>query len=317
MGPLLVFLLMSAFAAAQAPPPADQPSIGPASRGVYEYGSIVDQTYSNECFGFSLPIPSGWQILVGGDGKGLHIAGQLALLILEQQHKEGAYGSRIALAVPEVAASSPTPEQFVSNVVHGQVNSDKEHRELLRDAYAVEYGGKHFYRANSKQTKDGQTLYFALVYTKFREHYLGETVVANSPDALDQAVSSLQSLSFFEDTPNPNCSMQGASGQSPALAGAQRVRVSEKVSQGLLVKKVPPEYPELARQARVQGAVVLRAVIGKNGDIEDLSLVSGHPMLAPAALKAVREWKYKPYTLNGEAVTVETEILVNFSLSGF
>jgi protein TonB len=82
------------------------------------------------------------------------------------------------------------------------------------------------------------------------------------------------------------------------------------------VKFQQPSYPALARQARIQGTVVLRAVIGKDGSIENLTLVSGHPMLAPAAIEAVKQWKYRPYLLNGEPVEVDTEVLVNFTLSG-
>jgi len=102
----------------------------------------------------------------------------------------------------------------------------------------------------------------------------------------------------------------------PKVATPQRVRVSQGVSAGLLVRKVNPTYPPLARQARIQGQVVLRAVISKDGSIEGLTLVSGHPMLAPAAIDAVKQWKYKPYLLNGEPVEVDTEVLVNFTLSG-
>ncbi len=102
----------------------------------------------------------------------------------------------------------------------------------------------------------------------------------------------------------------------PKVATPQRVRVSQGVSQGLLVRRVQPNYPPLARQARIQGTVVLRAVISKDGSIENLTLVSGHPMLAPAAIDAVKQWKYKPYLLNGEPVEVDTEVLVNFTLSG-
>jgi periplasmic protein TonB len=102
----------------------------------------------------------------------------------------------------------------------------------------------------------------------------------------------------------------------PKVATPQRVRVSQGVSQGLLVRRVQPNYPPLARQARIQGTVVLRAVIGKDGSIQNLTLVSGHPMLAPAAIDAVKQWKYKPYLLNGEPVEVDTEVLVNFTLSG-
>jgi periplasmic protein TonB len=79
---------------------------------------------------------------------------------------------------------------------------------------------------------------------------------------------------------------------------------------------VNPAYPPLARQARIQGAVILQAEISKDGTIENLRLITGHPMLAPAAIEAVKQWRYKPYLLNGEAVPVETQITVNFSLSG-
>ncbi|MGB8985602.1 MAG: TonB family protein [Candidatus Sulfotelmatobacter sp.] len=102
----------------------------------------------------------------------------------------------------------------------------------------------------------------------------------------------------------------------PKVATPQRVRVSAGVTSGLLVRKVNPTYPPLARQARISGTVVLRAVISKDGSIENLSLVSGHPMLAPAAIEAVKQWKYKPYLLNGEPVEVDTEIQVNFTLAG-
>ena len=102
----------------------------------------------------------------------------------------------------------------------------------------------------------------------------------------------------------------------PKVATPQRVRVSQGVTQGLLIRKVQPNYPPLARQARIQGSVLLQAEISKDGTIENLHLISGHPMLAPAAIEAVKQWKYKPYILNGEPVEVETQITVNFTLSG-
>jgi len=102
----------------------------------------------------------------------------------------------------------------------------------------------------------------------------------------------------------------------PKAATPQRVRVSSGVSSGLLIRKVQPNYPPLARQARIQGSVILHAEISKDGTIQNLQLVSGHAMLAPAAIDAVKQWRYKPYLLNGEPVAVETEVVVNFSLSG-
>jgi protein TonB len=102
----------------------------------------------------------------------------------------------------------------------------------------------------------------------------------------------------------------------PKMATPQRVRVSSGVSSGLLIRKVSPTYPPLARQARIQGTVILQAQISKDGSIQNLQLISGHPMLAPAAIEAVKQWKYKPYLLNGEPVEVETQVQVNFTLAG-
>ena len=102
----------------------------------------------------------------------------------------------------------------------------------------------------------------------------------------------------------------------PKAVNPQRIRVSQGVTQGMIIRKIQPAYPPLARQARIQGPVVLQAAIGKDGSIQNLRLISGHPMLAPAAIEAIKQWKYKPYILNGEPVEVETTITFNFTLSG-
>ena len=96
---------------------------------------------------------------------------------------------------------------------------------------------------------------------------------------------------------------------------ADRVRVGQNVMSAQIVTKVAPVYPSQARQARIQGSVVLKVRVNKSGDVTDIQLYSGHPMLAPAAIEAVKQWKYKPYLLNGEAVDVETEVTVNFTLA--
>ena len=96
----------------------------------------------------------------------------------------------------------------------------------------------------------------------------------------------------------------------------QKLRVSSGVAQGLLIHEVRPQYPPLARQARIQGTVVLQAVIDKEGKVQNLQVISGHPMLVSAAMEAVKQWRYKPYYLNGEPVEVDTQINVNFTLAG-
>src|SRR5207253_9769070 len=81
--------------------------------------------------------------------------------------------------------------------------------------------------------------------------------------------------------------------------------------EGNLIRRVQPAYPPLARSARIQGQVVLAAVISKEGMIENLRVLEGHPMPVRAALDAVSQWRYRPYILNNEPVDVETRITVN------
>jgi protein TonB len=95
----------------------------------------------------------------------------------------------------------------------------------------------------------------------------------------------------------------------------QRIRISAGVTRGLLIQRVEPVYPTLAKSARVQGDVVLSAIIDSNGQIKNLQLVSGHPMLVPAAFAADKQGRYKPYLLNGQPVEVETTITVIFTLT--
>ena len=88
------------------------------------------------------------------------------------------------------------------------------------------------------------------------------------------------------------------------------------MSEGDLIRKTQPAYPAIARSARIQGIVVVQAIISKQGTIENVTVLTGHPMLIPAAIDAVRQWRYRPYILNNEPVEVETQITVNFSLAG-
>ena len=95
----------------------------------------------------------------------------------------------------------------------------------------------------------------------------------------------------------------------------KRIRVGGQVESARLIFQPKPEYPPLAKMARIQGTVRLDAVISKDGTIQDLKVISGHPLLVKSALDAVQRWRYQPTMLNGEAVEVATEIDVNFTLS--
>jgi periplasmic protein TonB len=109
------------------------------------------------------------------------------------------------------------------------------------------------------------------------------------------------------NTPTP------AGPETPAKA-AERVRLSPQTLQAL-VHPVEPNYPLLARQMKVQGAVILDALISRDGSIQDLRIVSGPTILASAAMEAVRQWRFKPYYQEGEAVETQAHITVNFTIS--
>lgn len=114
---------------------------------------------------------------------------------------------------------------------------------------------------------------------------------------------------ILNSVPKPRVTLQSA----PPTP--QRVVISQGVTEGMLLSKVQPVYPPIAVAARTEGIVTLKAIIAKDGTIKNLQVLSGHPMLVPAAIDAVQRWRYRPYLLNGEPVEVETTIQVIFTLS--
>lgn len=154
----------------------------------------------------------------------------------------------------------------------------------------------------------------------------GKTV---SPDAMDAQLNAPSRISPEMKRPVPSeeapsgftpVSMEG-SGAAPILGSAKHVnvvpvssRVSAGVAQGLLIRKIEPVYPQIAKTSRESGTVVMSAVITKSGAIGDLHVVSGPPMLRQAALDAVKQWRYRPYMLNNQPVEVETTVSVVFNL---
>jgi len=113
-------------------------------------------------------------------------------------------------------------------------------------------------------------------------------------------------------------SVIGSTGSGPAIivkaAPRKKVSISSGVMAGNLVEKTMPQYPAIAKAARIQGVVVVQATISTTGLIENIRVISGPPMLQQAAVDAVRSWRYKPYLLNGEPVEVETTVNIVFNL---
>ena len=101
----------------------------------------------------------------------------------------------------------------------------------------------------------------------------------------------------------------------PPAPGEKRIRVGGNIQAAKLIDKATPSYPPLAKQARIQGTVRFNVLLAKDGRVQALELVSGHPLLVPSATEAVSRWVYQPTLLNGEPVEVQTIIDVNFTLS--
>ena len=126
-------------------------------------------------------------------------------------------------------------------------------------------------------------------------------VVGGVSSGVFSEVSSTHSLPVLAKTPEPP---------------AKRIRVAARVVEANLIHDVAPTYPPEAGRARIEGAVVLLAVIAKDGSVQDVRVESGLPLLAQAAIDAVKQWRYRPYLVNGEPVEVDSRITINFTLSG-
>jgi protein TonB len=151
-------------------------------------------------------------------------------------------------------------------------------------------------------------------------HTVPQTV-AQISDAPIGSAPDLDNISVEGGVGNRTTGVIGSMGPSIAVAPPPppvptRPLGVSRWAEGNLIYRVQPDYPPIARQAGIHGTVELRAVISKSGTIENLVVVAGHPMLVKSAIDAVRDWRYRPYLLNNEPIEVETEITVNFVLSG-
>jgi len=166
----------------------------------------------------------------------------------------------------------------------------------------------------------------------FQGHWLSRNLEVQSGDkvGLSAHLDSVEPITTVDEAvflPPPGATNQeiamvgvkgnpiGMSGPYPNGANGD-FSISGGVAQGLLVQRTPVEYPAVAKAARVQGTVVLQAIIDKEGHIKDLHVVSGMPLLQQAAIDAVQQWVYRPYIFNGKPVEVHTTVNVVFTLGG-
>lgn len=157
---------------------------------------------------------------------------------------------------------------------------------------------------------------FALLSWNIQHHpeaaFLGDMFTyANMPPALRDQIKQVWVTQVHQHADDPRVLRNAAAGMDTQLPS---IRVGGNVQQTNLLTQVVPEYPPLARESRIQGTVRFNATIGPDGHVENLQLVSGHPLLVASAMKAVNQWTYKPTLLNGNPARVVTTIDVNFTL---
>lgn len=194
-------------------------------------------------------------------------------------------------------------------------------KKLKEEGSVTEFSaaGRDYYRVDTPRGRGGRHL--TTICTAADNHLLVWNAGAPNEEGLEAIIATLNSI-----TPLPPRAQESAQapGQKygakerdpskPVEVQNDRVRIASGVTAGLLIKKVNPIYPADARASYIEGTVLMQAEINKSGDITDLELLDGPIELAGSAVAAVRQWKYKPYLLMGQPVTVTTQIQVNYQL---
>jgi TonB family protein len=278
-------------------------------------GLFHDNAYSNDYFGIYYPLSRDWvldthvmrnQLLAQGNSK----SGSVLLAAIHIPQDDDYLRADTSFTVLAMGGDRTYKPEDCKSELESVANELHSRKEGQQKGDLTQFGiaGHDFYRADFefRVGVDHRTWLCSPV----GDYLLQWNIVGWSKQAIEAAVSTLNSIT---PTPPPL-----AKPETPAESpkAAERVHVAQGVTAGLLVKKVNPVYPEEARRARIQGVVRLSAVITRNGDIADLEILDGPLELAVSAVNAVRKWKYRPYLLMGSPVEVQSEIMVNYLLSG-
>jgi hypothetical protein len=186
---------------------AQQPESKPPAVPTYADGLFANNTYTNECMGISFTVPSGWLAKrqgFNGPSKAIHLPGGGLNLLMVEQPKQGTFGNTITLYAAPATEATGSAKDFVTHAVQTQVTRSPQNSEIVRETFPVDYAGKHFFRADYKTSKPRATVR-SLIFTRFRDYYIGEMVEAGSTAELDSAIDSLKKISFREDVRDPKC----------------------------------------------------------------------------------------------------------------
>lgn len=250
---------------------------------------------------------------------------------LAAQRPAAADSPMVPLKAIEIAGASPDLEQKVRTAlpVH---EGDQVTQDSMRGVLAAAKEFDEHFTGGMSIEKDGATMFLTLGTPSGRGAIVayrnGAPLTASDLEGLArQELEETRSRQQAASQAAPTGGVPGgvAGGvqagivpPAPRDAGSppQRIRVGGNVQQANLIRKIQPIYPPLAKQARVQGVVHLATTIAADGTVQNLEVISGHPLLIQAAMEAVKQWVYKPTLLNGNPVEVITQVDVNFTLAG-
>jgi TonB family protein len=289
----LVVVLAASFARAQ----------GDASPSSVEEGQLFGNTYRSLYFGFEMKMPEGWKVRYHGGLNPLLTADPFGGIVLAQaQPATGASDGPEMISVSAIAI----PETLGTEQAAEFLREHLQNKQGLQGPTAITINSREFVRFDF-QTRQvfgvGEQAittqrHTALLITRAHDYFIGFSFTTVAHEELPKLLSVSETIRSWSETRPP----------------PMRVRIAQGVVAGRAFHQPRPNYPDDARERGITGAVVLRAVIGADGRIKDLQVVSGNPALADAAMRAVRKWRYKPYSLDGKPVEVETQITVNFTL---
>lgn len=278
-------------------------------------GSFRENSYRNNYFEIYYPLSRDWvreteltRTRLASENKGTYVL-LSAVHIPQDTDPLRADSSFTVLALGRSDTLAPDECKRYLEVAGQELRSRKE-GQPKGDVSQFTIAGHDFYRGDFEYRHG--TDHGAVLCTAVKEYLLQWRIVGWSKQAIETAVATLNTMRPMPQTPP----QQGPAPPAEDSKAPTRVKVDLGVSQGLLIKKAQPIYPEDARRAHIEGTVRMNAVINKNGDVVDLEVLDGPIELVVSAVNAVRKWKYRPYQLMGNPVEVQTQIQVNYILSG-
>ena len=274
-------------------------------------GTFDDGNYVNEFLDLYYPLSRDWvretdlmrkNYSAEGLSTGIYVL-LAAVHIPEHTAPPEADSSFVLSAIERGADSSTQTCDLYLRKLASELQSKKEAQQK-GDLSNFSLRGQNFQRADF-EFRHGPS-HHAIVCTQVKDYLLQWNVAGFSKGAVQGAVATIDSVTAVPAVLAP----------TPPKYGVTYLHVSSGVTQGLILKKVEPIYPEAAKFGHIQGRVDLHAIINKTGDVVDLEVIDGPIELVVSAVNAVRQWKYRPYILKGEPVEVDTTITVQYQLSG-